>query len=195
MSGEKTQAVWDYSEHATITQGQLLEKSSKNAIFLKVMWKTPLFKRLFPARAGARIRHRAILRGSRDTTRNLESWSNGKRNRLADAAAKDFARCRAAAESVGVAFLDEPPPGPREIRRHGAIRLQFLAAGRSRAVFLHRSAPPLQLCGGRPYAQHSAFFRARERNRADAADDVRSRLCEAGRGARKFRACQSLRPP
>jgi len=52
MPGEKTQAVWDYSEHATITQGQLLEKSSKNAIFLKVMWKTPLFKRLFrPARA------------------------------------------------------------------------------------------------------------------------------------------------
>jgi len=52
MSGEKTQAVWDYSEHATITQGQLLEKSSKNAIFLKVMWKTPLFKRLSrPARA------------------------------------------------------------------------------------------------------------------------------------------------
>src|SRR6516225_8862035 len=46
MPGEKTQAVWDYSEHATITQGQLLEKSSKNAIFLKVMWKTPLFKRL-----------------------------------------------------------------------------------------------------------------------------------------------------
>jgi hypothetical protein len=52
LPGEKTQAVWDYSEHATITQGQLLEKSSKNAIFLKVMWKTPLFKRLFrPARA------------------------------------------------------------------------------------------------------------------------------------------------
>jgi len=52
MPGEKTQAVWDYSEHATITQAQLLEKSSKNAIFLKVMWKTPLFKRLpRPARA------------------------------------------------------------------------------------------------------------------------------------------------
>jgi len=51
MPGEKTQAVWDYSEHATITQAQLLEKSSKNAIFCKVMWKTPLFKRLFrPAR-------------------------------------------------------------------------------------------------------------------------------------------------
>src|SRR5262249_31144171 len=27
--GEKTQAVWDYSEHATITQGQSPQKSSK----------------------------------------------------------------------------------------------------------------------------------------------------------------------
>jgi|SRR6516164_11319887 hypothetical protein len=80
MPGEKTQAVWDYSEHATITQGQLLEKSSKNAIFLKVMWKTPLFKRLPRLARARKIRQGAILRG-----------------------------------------------------------LQFLAPGRSRPVFLHRS--------------------------------------------------------
>jgi len=63
MPGEKTQAVWDYSEHATITQGQLLEKSSKNAIFLKVMWKTPLFKRLPRLARARKIRQGAILRG------------------------------------------------------------------------------------------------------------------------------------
>jgi hypothetical protein len=39
--------VWDYSERATITQGQSPQKSSKNAIFSRGVWKTPLFKRYF----------------------------------------------------------------------------------------------------------------------------------------------------
>jgi hypothetical protein len=93
IPGEKTQAVWDYSEHAMITQGQLLEKRSKNAIFCKLMWKTPLFKRLSRLRQN---RGRAILRESRVTTRNLESSSHGKRNGLAEAGGEDFKRCRAA---------------------------------------------------------------------------------------------------
>src|SRR5262245_31311001 len=168
MSGEKTQAVWDYSEHATITQGQLLEKSSKNAIFLKVMWKTPLFKRLSRPR---RARESAIVPFGAGRATSREICRNGPMASGTDWRTLQQRISRAASwrrEAWAWRFWTRRPRA-REIRRHGAVRLQFLAAGRSRALFLHPAARALQLRGRRPHAQHSAFFRARERNRADAA--------------------------
>jgi uncharacterized protein (DUF169 family) len=134
MPGEKTQAVWDYSEHATITQGQLLEKSSKNAIFLKVMWKTPLFKRLSrPARA----RESGIVLFCAGRATPGEICRAGPMVSGTDWRMLQQRISRAAGlaqRGVGVAFLDAPPPDLEKFEGtapSGCSFWRLAAAGRS----------------------------------------------------------------
>ena len=181
MPGEKTQAVWDYSEHATITQGQLLEKSSKNAIFLKVMWKTPLFKRLSRL---ARARESGIVLFCAGRATPQEIWRAGPMVSGTDWRMLQQRISRAAGleqRGVGVAFPDAPPPDLEEFEGtapSGCSFWRLAAAGRS----FHTVPRDHFNCAVGAHTHNIPLPCGRERNRRDAPNDVRSGLCEAGRG-------------
>src|SRR6266481_643261 len=61
--------------------------------------------------------------------------------------------------------------------------MQLLAAGCGGANVLHDSRKSFQLRGWRVHAQYRPCTGARKRNGTDIEDDVRSGLCEAGRGS------------
>jgi hypothetical protein len=84
--------------------------------------------------------------------------------------------------AVAVGFPDAIPAGMEKFAGPEPAGCSFWEAGRCGKILLYVAGKSFQLRGGCIHAQYSVVGGAGKRNRANAEDDVRSGLCETGRG-------------
>src|SRR5579862_901284 len=164
---------------------------------MRVFWKGCGKQRCFSGFSEARMRRQATCYAAKSRfaayCEQNRRTTNGKREPMENFGRENFARGETSAARCSRDVSGRASRQIGKISGHGAVQLQLLEAGGRGQVLLYRSGKPFQLRGRRVHAQRAAVGSARERNRTDTQNDVRTGLRKTGRSAADSATCENSR--